>query len=118
MNDNFKVEELPESKLIVTNDKGEQIECEVLFTFESDETNKNYIVYTDKTLDEKGNMKAYAAIYNPNEENSPLIPVESEKEWKIIEGIMEWASEQAQKLGENPEAPAPAAPEAPGPEQN
>ena len=31
----------------VINDEGKEIECEVLFTFESDETKKNYIVYTD-----------------------------------------------------------------------
>ena len=31
----------------VINDEGKEIECEVLFTFESDETGKNYIVYTD-----------------------------------------------------------------------
>ena len=39
----------------VINDEGKEIECEVLFTFESDETKKNYIVYTDNTLDEEGN---------------------------------------------------------------
>ena len=33
----------------VINDEGKEVECEVLFTFESDETKKNYIVYTDNT---------------------------------------------------------------------
>ena len=32
-------------KFKVIDDKGMEIECEVLFTFESDETHKNYIVY-------------------------------------------------------------------------
>ena len=27
----------------VTNDEGQEVECEALFTFESDETNKHYI---------------------------------------------------------------------------
>ena len=31
----------------VTNDEGQEVECEALFTFESDETNKHYIAYTD-----------------------------------------------------------------------
>ena len=35
----------------VFDDNGKEIECEVLFTFESDETHKNYIVYTDNTTD-------------------------------------------------------------------
>ena len=30
----------------VLNDEGKEVECEVLFTFESEETHKNYLVYT------------------------------------------------------------------------
>ena len=57
------------NKFIVINDEGKEIECEVLFTFESEETNKNYIVYTDNTMDEIGNIKVYASIFDPNNEN-------------------------------------------------
>ena len=81
----------------VVNDEGKEVECEVLFTFESDETKKNYIVYTDNTLDEQGNTKVYASIYNPNEENTNLIPIETEKEWKIIETILEELQQQARE---------------------
>ena len=81
----------------ILGDDGREIECEVLFTFESDETKKNYIVYTDNTLDEQGNTKVYASIYNPNEENTNLIPIETEKEWKIIETILEELQQQARE---------------------
>lgn len=73
----------------VLNDQGQEVECEALFTFESDETKKNYIVYTDNSLDEEGNTKVYASIYNPNEDETKLLPIETEKEWKIIETILE-----------------------------
>lgn len=73
----------------VIDEKGNEIECEVLFTFESDETGKNYIVYTDNTTDEEGNTKVYASIYNPDEENLKLTAIETEKEWKIIETILD-----------------------------
>lgn len=73
----------------VTNDEGKEIECEVLFTFESDETNKNYIVYTDNTKDNEGNIKVYASIYEPNKKETTLEPIETEKEWKIIETILD-----------------------------
>ena len=76
---------------------GKEVECEVLFTFESEETKKNYIVYTDNTLDEQGNTKVYASIYNPNEENTNLVPIETEKEWKIIETILEELQQQARE---------------------
>ena len=73
----------------VINDEGKEIECEVLFTFESDETKKNYIVYTDNTVDEEGNTKVYASIYNPEQDETKLLPIETDKEWKIIETILE-----------------------------
>ena len=88
----------------VINDEGKEVECEVLFTFESDETKKNYIVYTDNTIDEEGNTKVYASIYNPNEDETKLIPIETEKEWKIIETILdELQNEVSGAEGENKE---------------
>ena len=80
----------------VMSDEGKEIECEVLFTFESDETHKNYIAYTDNTLDENGNTKVYASIYDPNKEATELQPIETEKEWKIIETILTELQKQAQ----------------------
>ena len=86
----------------VINDEGKEVECEVLFTFESDETQKNYIVYTDNTIDEEGNTKVYASIYNPDQDETKLLPIETDKEWKIIETILEeLQNETANNNGEN-----------------
>lgn len=76
------------NEFIVFNDLGEKITCNALFTFESDETGKNYIVYTDNTIDENGLKKVYASTYNPQEENPTLGSIETEKEWNIIEDIL------------------------------
>jgi len=83
----------------VVNDEGKEVECEVLFTFESEETKKNYIVYTDNTTDEEGNTKVYASIYNPNEAETKLLPIETDKEWKIIETILEEIQAEANNEG-------------------
>ena len=87
----------------VMDDNGKEIECEVLFTFESDETGKNYIVYTDNTQDEEGNTKVYASIYNPDEDETKLIPIESDKEWKIIETILDELQKEIQGKGSEEE---------------
>jgi uncharacterized protein YrzB (UPF0473 family) len=71
----------------VINDEGKEVTCEVLFTFDSDETKKSYIAYTDNTLDEVGNIKVYASIYDKTGETKELLPIESDKEWQIIENI-------------------------------
>ena len=78
-----------ENTFKIIDKDGKEIEFEILFTFESDETNKNYMVYTDNTLDEQNNTKVYAAIYNPEGEGVNLSPIETEKEWKIVETILE-----------------------------
>ncbi len=85
----------------VINDEGKEVECEVLFTFESDETKKNYIVYTDNTLDEEGNTKVYASTYNPDQDETKLLPIETDKEWKIIETILEELQNETANQGQN-----------------
>ncbi|MFI3307268.1 MAG: DUF1292 domain-containing protein [Mycoplasmatota bacterium] len=78
-----------ELKFTITDDEGKEIACEALFTFESPETKKNYIVYTDNTTDEEGNTKIYASIYDPTVDNSNLTPITDDKEWKIIETVLD-----------------------------
>ena len=77
------------------DENGNEVVFDVLFTFESEETGKNYIVYTDSKVDEEtGNIEVYASIYDPNDPKSKLTPIESEKEWKIIETILETLQEE------------------------
>lgn len=84
-------------KFTIINDRGEEVECDVLFTFDSDETKKSYIVYTDNTLDEEQNTKVYASIYDPSGQDLSLKPIENEKEWLVIENIL---SSVQQKIDE------------------
>ncbi len=72
----------------IVNDKGEEIECEILFTFDSDETKKSYIVYTDNTTDEDGSIRVFASVFDPTGTNPDLLPIETEKEWLVIENIL------------------------------
>ena len=88
----------------VFDDNGKEIECEVLFTFESDETHKNYIVYTDNTTDEDGNTKVYASIYTPDVEETKLEAITTDHEWAIIEKILGELQEEARKAVEEEQA--------------
>lgn len=71
------------------NDSGQEVELEVLFTFESEETGKNYIVYTDNTTDEDGNTNVFASILESDVNENLLQPIESEEEWSMIETLIE-----------------------------
>lgn len=77
----------------VLDDEGKEIVCEVLFTFNSEETKKDYIVYTDNTTDDDGNVRVYASIFDPKKEKTELIPIETDREWKIIETILDTIQE-------------------------
>lgn len=101
--DNEMLEEL---KFKAVDAEGRQIDCETLFMFESPETGKNYIVYTDNSIDEEGNTRVYASVYNPADLKMAegtdvaalqLIPIETEKEWKIIETILEEMQNQVEE---------------------
>ena len=78
---------------------GNEVVYDVLFTFESDETKKNYIVYTDNTLDHEGNVRVYASIYNQKDKGVELEPINSEREWKIVETILSSIQEESKKEG-------------------
>lgn len=67
--------------LFVIDESGNEIEMEVLFTFDNDETNKKYVLYFDPN-DESGEV--FASIYD---DEGNLTPVESEEEWAMVEEV-------------------------------
>lgn len=88
----------------MVDESGKEKECEVLFTFESDETHKNYIIYTDNTSDEQGNTRVYASVFNPDDPNSKLLPIETEQEWSIIKTILAEIQNQVRESDNNEQA--------------
>lgn len=90
MNDNKNV-------FTMVNDKGENVECEVILTIDSDEFKKSYLVYTDHTLDDNGNIRTYASIYDPTGASLDLQPVTTDDEWDMIESVLASAQKQVLK---------------------
>ena len=71
----------------VINAEGKEIECEALATFQSEITGKMYILYTDNTLDEEGNTKVYASIFDETNPQN-LQPIETEEEWNMVDEVL------------------------------
>ena len=76
---------------------GKETVYDVLFTFDNEETNKSYIVYTDNSTDDDGNVQVYASVYYPGTDSTKLDPIETEKEWQVIEKILETIQEEVKK---------------------
>ena len=72
----------------IVNDEGNEVQCEILFSFTSDKTGKDYIIYTDYSTDENGNYKVLASVYKPNSPDTRLYPIETDEEWELIETIL------------------------------
>lgn len=101
MNNNNKNVSENKNVFIMTNDKGEKMECEVIMTIDSEEFKKSYILYTDHTMDDQGDFNTYASIYDPTGESLDLKPVTTDAEWNMIESVL--ASAQKQVLKEKME---------------
>ncbi|HIS39060.1 MAG TPA: DUF1292 domain-containing protein [Candidatus Onthousia faecavium] len=87
-------------KFKLKDEYGQETTYDVLFTFDNEETNKSYVVYTDNTFDDAGNVQVYASVYYPESDNNKLDPVETEREWQIIDKILETIQEEVRKQTE------------------
>ena len=73
--------------IIAKDEKGKEVEYEILFEFCNEENGKNYIGYTDNKTDDFGNILVYASTYDKMGKDKNLYPIETEEEWDIIETI-------------------------------
>ena len=80
---------MEEKKYIKLIDKnGKEVEYEILCAFVLRETEKNYVVYTDNTTDEEGNLNVFAAIYDPDDDTK-FEEIKTEAEWDAVESMLQ-----------------------------
>ncbi len=81
-----------EKHITVVDDDGNEQLCEVLFTFDSDEFGKSYVLYypvgTDE--DDEDDIEIHASAFSPTEDgqDGELMPIESDEEWDMIEEVL------------------------------
>lgn len=85
------------NKIKITTESGAQVICDILFTFDNEETEKSYIVYTDNSKDDNGKVRVYASIYDPTDPKSKLEDIKTDKEWKVIDTILQTLQEEINK---------------------
>ena len=73
-------------KLFVQDDKGNEIEYEIVLTFENPETKVNYVIY--KELGDTEDVMA--AIYDEKSENAgALLEITTEEEFEMIQDVLD-----------------------------
>lgn len=79
-----------ENQLIYVDEKGDEILCEILFTFDSKEFGKNYVLFYPIEKAEDEEIEIMAAAYAPtNNGDGELIPIETDEEWALIEDVLQ-----------------------------
>ena len=78
-------------KISTTLPDGTLKEYDVLFTFKNDANQKDYIVYTDNSIDKDNKLRIFAAIYNPDTLETlgePSTPEEWNEIYKLLDKIL------------------------------
>jgi len=72
-----------------------EIECEVIMSYQCTDNNKNYVFYTDNQNDEEGNLNFYASIYWGEDENGMILEdITDDSEWDLLENVLEEAKKE------------------------
>ena len=84
---------LDSMKLTGLDASGNPLAFDVLLTFESDATGKQYIVYTDDAVDSEGNVQIYASAYTEDglTHEITLQELETAEEWDEVEKAIDMA---------------------------
>ena len=91
------------NKIKVYDEQGNEVVCDILFTFDNEETKKSYIAYTDNSKDKNGKVQVYASTYDPADPDMKLGEIKTDKEWKVIDTILETLQEEMTNKGNNSE---------------
>ncbi len=94
-----------EEKLVMENDEvvlvkkdGTKVKLDKLITFDDEGNDKSYIIYTDNSKDENGNVRVSASIVkDPKNPNSELEEIKTEREWKVIDTVLKSTMESVRK---------------------
>ncbi len=89
--------ELKENQLIFEDENGNEILCDILFTYDSEEFKKSYVFFSPVgSADEDGKVEVGCASYIPTENGmGELNHVETEEEWDMLSEVFDaFASEQ------------------------
>lgn len=82
---------------VIQGADGKEITCQLLFSFESENTGKVYIVYTDGTEDENGELNIFASAVEEyiNDEDVTFTAITTPDEWaEVDEKLNEYLAEE------------------------
>ncbi len=68
---------------------GKVVKCDILFTFDCEDTMKSYVGYTDNSIASNGRKNIYVSSYNPLKPKMELEDITDERELQMISEVLE-----------------------------
>ena len=77
-----------QKKISTILSNGTKVEYNVVLTFKNLQNNKNYVVYTDNTLDKSKKLRLYTGVYDSKLEKTYLGEPTTKEEWLYITNVL------------------------------
>lgn len=83
-----------ENKITLVDDNGNETEYDILFTFDSKDYGKSYILLIPADSEPEEQVDVSAFSFDPNEENSEngdidLVEIDDDDEWQMVEDVLD-----------------------------
>lgn len=75
-------------KIYTTLSNGKKIEYDVILTCFNNENNKNYVVYTDNSLDQFFRIRFYVGVYDSKVSPAYIGEPTTKEEWIYINNVL------------------------------
>lgn len=77
-----------QEKIVIVSETGEKVECDIIFTFTSDDTGKAYVGYTDNKLNNEGKKNIFVSAFDPVVGFDTLEPITTNEEWDMVNDVL------------------------------
>lgn len=77
-----------ENEKIQIEKEGKTVDCDILFTFDSEDTMKSYVGYTDHSVAANGRKNIYVSSYNPLKPIIKLEDITDQRELEMVHDVL------------------------------
>ncbi len=92
-----KIETFETNEKVVILKDGKEVECDILFTFDSEDTGRSYVGYSDHSIAKNGRENIYVSSYNPNAEEIVFENITDQNELEMVQDVLMQIDKEAQK---------------------
>jgi len=89
---------MDEKQFIVIDEEGNEFLCEIIFTFHSDDFDRDYVVYAIPGEADDDEIEVSAAWYKQDgDDEGELFPIETDEERELVEQVLEQFEDELQE---------------------